>query len=295
MKKIAIALCLIAALAAGYFIFRSNKAPSLSASYSNGVLYYSVANLEGSAPLMLSDYGDLGKTVSGTKSGAIYIELKNGDYVLSASNDRGSISAGFSVPDTAQTDAKETDAPAPQTAGPTAAPEYTIAPSPAPTQTPDVAETPEPTQAPSVLVLTADYDHGILTYTLENVSGPLEIRIDSQSARRTVTDDGSYSVDIDLRHGIHTVEALSAGNTAKAQVMAHEYEILPATEPTCTQDGLTEGEVCRVCGDVLRQQQPIPAIGHDTEIREALEPTCTEDGYSREEVCRRCGEVLVAG
>ena len=44
MKKIAIALCLIAALAAGYFIFRSNKAPSLSASYSNGVLYYSVAN-----------------------------------------------------------------------------------------------------------------------------------------------------------------------------------------------------------------------------------------------------------
>ncbi|MBR5378964.1 MAG: hypothetical protein IK140_00340 [Clostridia bacterium] len=284
MKKVAIVLVIIAALATGYFIGRSGKTPSLSASYSNGVLFYSAANIQGSASLTLSGQGDLGKSVSGTKSGAIYIVLDEGDYVLTAQNDSLSVSAEFSV------------ANSPETQGDIfATPEPTNVPtfSPTPSPTPKATDTPEPAQTPGELVLTAEYENGVLTYTLQNVTAPLEISIDRQSARQTVTSDGTYSVETELSHGIHTVEALSARQTAKAQITAHKYEILPAVEAACTEDGLTEGIVCRVCGHALAGQQTVPALGHDVEVKAALEPTCTEDGYTKSEICRRCGEVLL--
>lgn len=44
-------------------------------------------------------------------------------------------------------------------------------------------------------------------------------------------------------------------------------------EATCTQSGQAEGLVCSVCGEVLKGQEEIPALGHDF----------------GEESCRRCG------
>ena len=38
--------------------------------------------------------------------------------------------------------------------------------------------------------------------------------------------------------------------------------MLPGVEPTCTDEGLTEGSYCSVCGIVLVAQEVIPATGH---------------------------------
>lgn len=43
----------------------------------------------------------------------------------------------------------------------------------------------------------------------------------------------------------------------------HQEEIIPGTPATCTEEGLTEGARCSVCGKELVAQKPIPAMGHD--------------------------------
>lgn len=43
----------------------------------------------------------------------------------------------------------------------------------------------------------------------------------------------------------------------------HTAVILDKEEATCIEAGLTEGEVCSVCDEVLREQEPIPALGHE--------------------------------
>ena len=61
---------------------------------------------------------------------------------------------------------------------------------------------------------------------------------------------------------------------AQPVVHTHTEEVIPATDPTCTETGLTEGKKCSVCGEVLEEQKEVPALGHDY-----------KDG-----VCTRCGE-----
>lgn len=43
----------------------------------------------------------------------------------------------------------------------------------------------------------------------------------------------------------------------------HVEKILPAVVATCTSEGKTEGKVCEVCGEVLKEQETIAALGHD--------------------------------
>jgi hypothetical protein len=63
-------------------------------------------------------------------------------------------------------------------------------------------------------------------------------------------------------------------------------QTLVAIAPTCDEPGLTEGEQCANCGDILIPQQQVPALGHDFTIS-TVGPTCTDGGYERH-WCRRC-------
>ena len=80
------------------------------------------------------------------------------------------------------------------------------------------------------------------------------------------------------------------------QPPAHEHtpEVIPGKDATCTQDGLTDGERCSVCGEILKAQETIPATGHTPSSTPAMPPTCTETGLTERTVCFVCGEILKA-
>lgn len=45
----------------------------------------------------------------------------------------------------------------------------------------------------------------------------------------------------------------------------HVEEILSAKEPTCKEDGLTEGKKCAICDDIIVMQEVIPKLSHTYE------------------------------
>ena len=65
-------------------------------------------------------------------------------------------------------------------------------------------------------------------------------------------------------------------------------------QPTCTDNGITEGSYCAVCHEVFVEQTVIPATGHSVVIDAAAAPTCTEHGLTEGKHCDVCGVVLVA-
>ncbi len=73
---------------------------------------------------------------------------------------------------------------------------------------------------------------------------------------------------------------------------ANKVAIGEAKEATCTEDGITAGEKCADCGDVITAQETIPATGHTAgEFEITTPPTCTEAGEETQK-CTVCQEVL---
>ncbi len=61
-----------------------------------------------------------------------------------------------------------------------------------------------------------------------------------------------------------------------------------AVEPSCTQDGKTEGSHCSICDEVIEEQKIIPALGHDYQA-EFFPAAMGQDGSIGQKCCR-CGE-----
>lgn len=72
----------------------------------------------------------------------------------------------------------------------------------------------------------------------------------------------------------------------------HTVCVIDAAEPTCENTGLTEGSVCSVCGEILIEQEEIPALGHTEVFIEGKDPTCTEVGYDISSYCGVCFKLL---
>lgn len=72
--------------------------------------------------------------------------------------------------------------------------------------------------------------------------------------------------------------------TRTAEKAAHTPVTVEGKDATCTEEGLSDGEKCSVCGETLKEQEIIPALGHDfgdwTEDKDAGVETRT---------CSRCG------
>lgn len=71
---------------------------------------------------------------------------------------------------------------------------------------------------------------------------------------------------------------------------AHTPETVPGKAATCTENGLTDGEKCSVCGETLQEQKTIPALGHDLgEWTVTREATHSAEG-EEQRICSRCGK-----
>lgn len=82
--------------------------------------------------------------------------------------------------------------------------------------------------------------------------------------------------------------------TTNIPANGHSGAIDAAVDATCTSDGLTEGNRCSVCNEVLAAQQVIAAKGHTEVTDAAVDPTCTESGLTQGKHCSTCSEILVA-
>ena len=82
---------------------------------------------------------------------------------------------------------------------------------------------------------------------------------------------------------------------AALEKAGHNPELKNAKPATCTEDGYTGDEVCKICGEVITKGEVIPATGHKTELVGAKAATCTQDGYTGDEVCTVCNETVKKG
>lgn len=73
----------------------------------------------------------------------------------------------------------------------------------------------------------------------------------------------------------------------------HTSTIDKAVLPTCTTTGLTEGEHCTACGEIIIAQNVIEALGHKETTDQAISPTCTTTGLTQGSHCSVCNAIFV--
>lgn len=115
--------------------------------------------------------------------------------------------------------------------------------------------------------------------------------------RETV--DASYTITAPstcYTYGMATFTASFEANWAEAQfneqligaLADHTKVTNKAVDPTCTDNGLTEGVYCSVCGKTLVAQEVIPAEGHSYEAT-TVAPTCMKNGHTKH-ICTVCSD-----
>ena len=77
------------------------------------------------------------------------------------------------------------------------------------------------------------------------------------------------------------------------ECIEHTVVTDPGYAATCNEPGMTDGEYCSVCGEVLAEKTVIPPLKHDKITIPAVEPTCTSVGYTEGKSCSRCPSVFI--
>ena len=96
----------------------------------------------------------------------------------------------------------------------------------------------------------------------------------------------------EITEEVTTVEVITEEVTTVEEITeevmtahVHAETVLEGVAPTCTETGLTEGVLCGECGEMLVEQETIPAVGHIP----GTDATCTEP-----QNCTVCGEMMNA-
>ncbi|MBR2319546.1 MAG: dockerin type I repeat-containing protein [Clostridia bacterium] len=117
------------------------------------------------------------------------------------------------------------------------------------------------------------------------------------SAERTITHAYHAVVTApDCENGGYTTYTCSVCGDSyvvdRTTALGHTAEVLKGYAATCDKDGLTDGEQCSVCGNILVAQQTIPAVGHAYNAV-VTAPDCENGGYTTY-TCSVCGDSYVA-
>ena len=314
MKKLGLFVLIAALAVAAGLLFRRTAPCELTASYSDGVLYYSARNVPGKAALSLSGIGNLGKSVSGTASGTLRVALEDGDYVLYAASDEDVLTASFTVSGgrsvaPGSRSAKDVSEPAP---------ENTPEPTPKPTPEPALTEAP--------LALSAAYSAGCLTIETQGADGSVRFLLDEEAVEPEAKGEGRYSLQLPLASGAHSLRAESGQKQAEtgfsvpalALEAAYEdgeltlkIENLPGqaallldgepTEDVFEADGEYTISLSAAHGahsvrlDAGAQSAQAEISVHSLVRTPAIEASCTRDGSTEDVRCSVCGLVLSEG
>ena len=119
------------------------------------------------------------------------------------------------------------------------------------------------------------------------------------AGERTVRLPGTYTV-YDVLQEKTVAENVNAFTVALTGKQTRLFRLLPqhtaatqpGTAPTCTTPGLTDGQYCLTCGEILLPQQEIPATGHTPQDSWTVltAPTITQQGQ-QVKYCTVCGQV----
>ncbi|MDD7292237.1 MAG: hypothetical protein PUG83_01790, partial [Clostridiaceae bacterium] len=74
-----------------------------------------------------------------------------------------------------------------------------------------------------------------------------------------------------------TCSVCGEAETRTIEKAAHKIVIDTSVTPTCTETGVTEGQHCSVCGEILVEQQTIAATGHNDINSDGICDSCGED------------------
>ncbi len=114
-----------------------------------------------------------------------------------------------------------------------------------------------------------------------NSSSALGHKYESKVIAPTCTEDG---------YTLYTCASCADSYIADlTSALGHKEEFIAGKDATCTEDGITNGDICSVCGEVFEAQEVIPAYGHSYESV-VIEPDCVNDGYTAYS-CSNCGDV----
>ncbi len=87
---------------------------------------------------------------------------------------------------------------------------------------------------------------------------------------------------------LYTCEHCGETKYEEIKANGHTHEKVEGILPTCTVPGLSDGEKCSVCGEILIEQKVVSALGHDWSDGETLvEADCIHKGEILHE-CSRC-------
>ncbi len=106
----------------------------------------------------------------------------------------------------------------------------------------------------------------------------------------------------------HTGGEATCSNKAVCEVCGNAYgevnaenhknkQVITGTPASCGKGGLTDGEKCNDCGNIITAQKEIPATGDhkNTEIRNAVEATYEVEGYTGDKYCKECDTLIEKG
>ncbi len=100
-----------------------------------------------------------------------------------------------------------------------------------------------------------------------------------------------------LEDGVMTYTCTRTGcgetYTEKIPATGHTEATVPGKAATCTEDGLTDGKKCSVCGEITVKQTAIPAKGHSEVTVPGKAATCTKTGLTDGKKCSVCGVVTL--